>query len=150
MNFDRNTVIGFIVLALLFGGYFWWTSKEQTAARVEKARQDSITRANAPKTDTAALKTESAKNDSIAKVKTAGGFQKAIIDTERTVIINNNVLEITFSSKGGQPKEVKLKKFNGPDSTPVKLAGSDFDKIDYTVNTGANSSTYISQLNFHL
>jgi YidC/Oxa1 family membrane protein insertase len=150
MNFDRNTVIGFIVLALLFGGYFWWTSKEQTAARAEKIRQDSITRANAPKADTAALKTESAKNDSIAKVKTAGGFQKAIVDPERTVVINNNVLEITFSSKGGQPKEVKLKKFNGPDSTPVKLASSDFDKIDYTVNTGTNSSSYISQLNFHL
>ena len=97
-----------------------------------------------------ALKTEIAKNDSIAKVKTAGSFQKAIIDSERTVVINNNVLEITFSSKGGQPKEVKLKKFNGPDSTPVKLASSDFDKIDYTVNTGTNSSTYISQLNFHL
>ena len=150
MNFDRNTVIGFIVLALLFGGYFWWTSKEQAAARAERVRLDSITRANAPKTDTAALKTESAKNDSIAKVKTAGGFQKAIIDAERTVVINNNVLEITFSSKGGQPKEVKLKKFNGPDSTPVKLASSDFDKIDYTVNTGTNSSAYISQLNFHL
>jgi YidC/Oxa1 family membrane protein insertase len=150
MNFDRNTVIGFIVLALLFGGYFWWTSKEQSAARAERARQDSITRATAPKPDTAALKTESAKNDSIAKVKTAGGFQKAIVDAERTVVINNNVLEITFSSKGGQPKEVKLKKFNGPDSTPVKLASSDFDKIDYTVNTGTNSSTYISQLNFHL
>ena len=150
MNFDRNTVIGFIVLALLFGGYFWWTSKEQASARVEKARLDSITRANTPKPDTAALKTESARNDSIAKVKTAGGFQKAIIDTERTVVVSNNVLEITFSSKGGQPKEVKLKKFNGPDSTPVKLASSDFDKIDYTVNTGANSSAYISQLNFHL
>jgi len=150
MNFDRNTVIGFIVLALLFGGYFWWTSKEQAAARAERAKIDSIAKANAPKGDTAALKMETAKNDSIARVKTAGGFQKAIIDTERTVVINNNLLEITFSSRGGQPKEIKLKKFNGLDSTPVKLASSDFDKIDYTVNTGANSSAYISELNFHL
>jgi len=150
MNFDRNTVIGFIVLAVLFGGYFWWTSKEQSAARAERARQDSIARANAPKIDTTALKTETAKNDSIARVKTAGGFQKAVVDEERTVVINNNVLEITFSTKGGQPKEVRLKKFNGQDSTPVKLASSDFDKIDYTVNTGANSSGYISEFNFHL
>jgi len=150
MNFDRNTVIGFIVLAILFGGYFWWTSKEQAAARAEKARQDSIVKANTTKIDTAALKTETAKNDSIAKVKTAGSYQKAVIDSERTLVVNNNVLEITFSSKGGQPKEVKLKKFNGPDSTPVKLASSDFDKIDYSVNTGTNSSAYISELNFHL
>src|SRR5262245_60044153 len=140
MNFDRNTVIGFIVLAVLFGGYFWWTSKDQAAARAERARQDSIARANAPKMDTAALKIENAKNDSIAKAKMAGGFQKAVVDGEKTVVIDNNVLEITFSSKGGQPKEVRLKKFNGLDGTPVKLASSDFDKIDYTVNTGANSS----------
>ena len=150
MNFDRNTVIGFIVLALLFGGYFWWNSKEQAAARAAKARQDSIVKANAPKIDTVTLKTESAKNDSIAKIRTAGGFQKAVIDTERTFVVNNNVLEITFSSRGGQPKEVRLKKFNGLDSTPVRLASSDFDKIDYSVNTGSNSSAYISELNFHL
>ena len=150
MNFDRNTVIGFIVLALLFGGYFWWTSKQQSAYRAEQARQDSIRKANMPKGDTVALKTEAAKNDSIARVKMAGGFQRAVGDSERTVVITNNVLEITFSTKGGQPKEVKLKKFNGPDDTPVKLASSDFDKIDYTVNTGTNSSAYISQLNFHL
>lgn len=150
MNFDRNTVIGFIVLAVLFGGYFWWTSKEQSAYRAEKARQDSIARATAPKIDTAISKIENAKNDSVAKIKTAGGFQKALGDTEHTVVINNDVLEITFSSKGGQPKEVKLKKFNGPDGTPVKLASSDFDKIDYSVNTGANSSGYISEFNFHL
>ena len=52
MNFDRNTVIGFIVLALLFGGYFWWTSKEQTTARKPQAIEqamDSITRASAAK-----------------------------------------------------------------------------------------------------
>src|SRR4030095_8617727 len=150
MNFDRNTVIGFIVLALLFGGYFWWTSKQQSAYKAEKARQDSLARANAPRSDTAASKIETVKNDSIAKAKTAGGFQKAVVDTEQTRVINNNVLEITFSSKGGQPKEVKLRKFNAPDSTPVKLAGSDFDKIDYSVNTGTNSSGYISEFNFHL
>jgi len=150
MNFDRNTVIGFVVLALLFGGYFWWTSKESAAARAEAVRQDSIRKANAPKVDSATLKAETAKNDSLTKVRMAGGFQKAVVDTERTVVINNNVLEITFSTKGGQPKEVRLKKFNRPDSTPVQLASSDFDKIDYTVNTGTNSSAYISQLNFHL
>ena len=83
MNFDRNTVIGFIVLAVLFGGYFWWTSKEQSAARVERARQDSIRKATGPKVDSAALKTETAKNDSIARVKTAGGFQRAVVDAER-------------------------------------------------------------------
>ena len=148
MNFDRNTLVGVVVLALLFVGYFWYTTKEQAAFRKEKARKDSIDYANKPRTT--ASRTETTKNDSIAKSKSGGFFQKATIDSERTLIINNNVLEITFSSRGGQPKKVELKKFNGQDSTPVKLASSGFDKIDYPINTGANSSTYISGLNFRL
>src|SRR5215471_10463367 len=113
MNFDRNTVIGVLVLAVLFAGYFWYTTKEQAAFRKEKARQDSIANANKPKIDTTGLRTETTRNDSIAKSKSGGVFQKATIDSERTVIINNNVLEITFSSRGGQPKKVELKNFKG-------------------------------------
>ena len=150
MNFDRNTIIGFLVLALLFVGYFWYTGKEQAAFRKEKARQDSIANANKPKIDTTALKSESAKNDSIARVKSGGSFQKATIDSERLFAVENNVFKITFSSKGGQPKKIELKKFNGRDSSPVKLASTDFDKIDYTINTGPNASAYVSDLNFRL
>src|SRR5215831_11335253 len=150
MNFDRNTIMGFLVLAVLFLGYFWWTSKEQAAYRKEKARQDSIANSNRPKVDTAAQNSLSAKNDSIVKAKAGGAFQRAINGSEELRTINTELLAITFSSRGGQPKKVELKKFKGPDSTPVKLASSDFDKIDYTINTASNSSTYISGLNFHL
>jgi YidC/Oxa1 family membrane protein insertase len=153
MNFDRNTIIGFIVMALMLVGYIWYNSKEQAAFQkqkaIEKAKQDSIANANRSK-DTAFLKTGAAKNDSIEKVRTGGAYQKAVIDSERTLIVRTDLLEITFSSKGGQPKGVKLTKFNGPDSTPVKLASTDFDKIDYPINTASNSSKYISDLNFHL
>jgi len=153
MNFDRNTVIGFIVLALLFLGYFWWTSKEQAAFRkekaIEKVKEDSIASANKLK-DTTIFKNGSQKSDSLAKIKSGGNYQKAVIDSERTVTIVTDLLQITFSTKGGQPKKVELKKFNGTDSTPVKLASTDFDKIDYSINTGSNSSAYISNLNFHL
>jgi len=40
-----------------------------------------------------------------------------------------------------------LTKFNGLDSTPVKLASTDDDKIDYGINT-SNGATSISTLNF--
>ena len=110
MNFDRNTVIGFIVLALLFGGYFWWTSKEQAAARVRKSKTGFYTRAMRQKMIPLPSKPKVQKMTPLLRLRTAGGFQKAIIDAERTVVINNNVLEITFTSKGGQPKKVKLEK----------------------------------------
>ncbi len=150
MNFDRNTIMGFLVLAVLFIGYFWWTSKEQASFREEKARQDSIANANRPKVDTTALKTESEENDSIVKIKTSGIYQKAINETETLKTITNKLLTITFSSRGGQPKKIELNNYNGPDSTPVKLASTKFDKIDYPINTLSGSSVYISDLNFLL
>jgi len=152
MNFDRNTVIGFVVLALLFIGYFWWTSKEQAAFRkqqaIEKTKADSINKANKGKPD--ASKSEAAKLDSISKIATGGAFQKAVFDSEHIFVIKTDLMEVIFSTKGGQPKGVRLRKYNGPDSTPVKLASTDFDKIDYAINTSPNSSSYISGLNFHL
>lgn len=150
MNFDRNTIIGFLVLGLLFVGFFWWNTKEQANMQKEKIRQDSIANLNKPKVDTAALRLQTAKNDSIARLKSGGGFQKAINNVETGRQVSNNLFTVTFSSKGGQPKKVELKKFNGQDSMPVKLAGSDFDKIDYSINTSSNSSAYISDFNFHL
>ena len=151
MNFDRNTVIGFAVLALLFIGYFWWTGKEQAAFRKEKARQDSIANANKPKptVDTTVIN-QSIKNDSLRRVTSGNNRQREVIDTEQIVKVVTDLMEVTFSTKGGQPKKVELKKFKGRDSTLVKLASTDFDRIDYSINTGTNSSTYISNLNFHL
>lgn len=148
MKFDRNTIIGFVVLAALFIGYFAWTSREQAAFRKQQAYEDSVKNANKPKVDSVAFKKDSARADSIGK--TAGPvnqFQKPTSDTEKTFIKKNGLLNITFTSKGGQLKKVELVNFKGPDSTTVKLASTDFDKIDYQINLG-DRSQYISALNF--
>ena len=45
MNFDRNTITGFLLLAVLFIGFFWYTNREQAMLQKEKAeqaRKDSI------------------------------------------------------------------------------------------------------------
>ena len=42
MNFDRNTVIGFILLAVLFFAFFYYTNKQQAALQKQKAYEDSV------------------------------------------------------------------------------------------------------------
>jgi YidC/Oxa1 family membrane protein insertase len=90
MNFDRNTVIGFIVLAVLFGGYFWWTSKEQSAYRkqqqIERAKTDSINALKA-KQNPVASQQDSLHTDTLNKLKVSGQFQKAVFSEEKTVTI---------------------------------------------------------------
>ncbi len=154
MKFDRNTVLGFVILAALFIGYFYYTNKGQAALRkqkeTEQARQDSIARSNAPKQDTVTMRKDSILNDSVSKMAKAGQFQAAIKDTGRLISVENEFIRITFTTKGGQPKMVELKKFKAPDSTLVKLAATKDDNISYRINTGSNNngSTETSDLNF--
>lgn len=153
MKFDRNTVIGFVILAGLFFGYFYFTNKQQSEYRKqqaekqkrEKAIQDSINLVNKPKQDSL-----SRIADSVAKITKVGSFQAAIKDTtEKQVVAENELIKVTFTNKGGQVKKVELKKFKGLDSSEVKLAASSFDKLGYAINTGNNTTANTAELYFN-
>ena len=152
MKFDRNTVLGFVILAALFIGYFYFTSKEQNAVQkqkqIEKAYNDSVIAANKPKEDPITARKDSIATDSVAKFIKAGQFQTAVTGTEQLVVVENKVLKVTFTTKGGQPKKIELKNYKGHDSTLVKLAATDFDKIGYTINTSGKSSDQTNNLFF--
>ncbi len=141
MNFDRNTVIGFVVLAALFFGFFYFNNKENANFQKEKARIDSIANAQKPKQDTLAEKIGLAKADSVNKMVNAGNFQDALKGTEELVTIKTELFTIAFTNKGAQPKWIELNKFKNMDSGHVKLAGSDFDKISYAINTATNQKS---------
>ncbi len=148
MNFDRNTIIGFIALAVLFLGYFFYNSQDQQRVMRERQRQDSIAKANLPKIDSAAYRRDSIRLDSQNRTAAAGDFNNSITGTEQISTVENEVIKIGFTNKGAQPKWVELKKFKGPDSSNVKLASSDFDKINYVIKTGANQTSDITNFFF--
>lgn len=149
MKFDRNTVIGFALLAVLFIFYFYYNSKQQQATMVEQARRDSIAKAMQPKTDTAVSQMNAAKADSQLQVSRAGMFVQSANGKEELVYAENSLFKIAFTNKGGQPKYVELKKFkNAETQQPVQLAASDFNKIGYSINTAANQSALTSDLFF--
>jgi YidC/Oxa1 family membrane protein insertase len=144
MNFDRNTVIGFVILALLFFGYFWTTSREQAKVRKEKiakqeienARRDSIAKLRKPIEDSLSKIT-----DSVIKINNTSAFQKVADTVEKTFTAENELIKISFTNKGGQVKKIELKKFKQPDSSMVILAGTDLDKFSYRISTGINNGT---------
>lgn len=152
MKFDRNTVIGFVVLAALFFGYFYYNNQEQASFQKQKAEEqrikDSIDAAKAPKIDPIAKQADSLKNDSITSQIKAGGFPVAKSAAEQLVYAENEVFKVAFTTHGGQPKWVELKNYKNQDSGLVKLAGTDFDKISYTVNTGDKTTDETANLLF--
>jgi len=149
MNFDRNTIIGFALLAVLFFFYFYYNSQQQAAYQKEQAIKDSIQNALRPKIDTAAMRVESLRADSQRHVTQAGVFAQAATGAEQLVYAENELFKIAFTNKGGQPKYVELKKFKSAiDNQNVKLASTDFNKISYAINTSAAQSAQSSDLFF--
>ncbi len=151
MKFDRNTVLGFVILALLFFGYFWYNNQEIAAARkieaqkqeAQKRMNDSLSRLDKPKQDSL-----NRIQDSLTKVNTAGSFGVPTDTREKVYTLENNLVIAHFSSRGGQLHKVELKKFKGPDSTLVKMGGSDYDDLSYTIKTGTNRTAQTSDLSF--
>jgi len=152
MKFDRNTVIGFVILAGLFFGYFYYTNKDQAEYRKRQAREqaikDSTTLANAPKLDSAVARRDSIQTDSVNQIAKAGVFHGAGSGTEQIVYLQNNVFKIAFTTKGARPKYVELTKFKDMDSGRVHLAASEFDNISYQINTSNTTAAPTSDLYF--
>jgi YidC/Oxa1 family membrane protein insertase len=142
---DRNTVIGFVLLALLLFTYLFISTKNSHELQLQQLKrtdsiarvqhtQDSIARAN----DTATI------NNAPLQ---AG--QLATRGTEQITVVENDVVKISFTNKGGQPGKVELKKYKSlVNNQPVILNGTAFDKISYAINTGNNNSYQISDLYF--
>ncbi|MEO8820927.1 MAG: membrane protein insertase YidC [Ginsengibacter sp.] len=145
---DRNSIIGFVLLALLFFGYFYYSREGQMAAEQQKQHiQDSLDKLK-PKVDTTAkLK---AYNDSvIAKKDTlATAFKQDTTAKEQLVTVENKLLKITFSSKGGQPKEIVIKNFKTFDGKPLVLQDGSYNNISYPIHTGNNQIFQTSDLLF--
>jgi YidC/Oxa1 family membrane protein insertase len=149
---DKNTVIGFALLAILFFAYFAITSKQsreaQMAQQKEQKIKDSIANANKPKVNP----TDSLKNvqDSIDREKNkvqgaAGSFAPYLVGSEQITTIENEVFSIGFSNKGGRPAKITLKKFSNYNKKPVQLLGDSADKFGYTISSGiATSQLYFT------
>ncbi len=151
MKADKNTVIGFVLLGILFFGYFWYNNKEQQANLAYQQRiKDSIAKVEAAKitpADKVAAYKDSLHNDTTSKLTAAGNLGGAF-GTEQLVTVENDVLKATFTNKGGRLKMVQLKNYISKDGKPVVLGGNAYDNISYTVNTGQNHSASSSDLYF--
>ncbi|HAI84554.1 MAG TPA: membrane protein insertase YidC, partial [Chitinophagaceae bacterium] len=132
MKTDKNTIIGFALLAILFFAFFYVNNQQQAALQAEKQRiEDSVAKENAkrkPVVDVAKQLQDSLYNDSLSKVQAAGGFTAAAIGTEKLTTVENVLMKVVFTNKGGRIKTVTLKKYNNSNTKqPVVLGGAETD-----------------------
>ena len=144
---DRNTLIGFVLIGALLIGMFMLNSKSRLAYEGEQKRIADSIAATRPKADTNLAKIDSLKVDSMVIASQAVSFQADSVKEELSVL-ENDVLKITFSNKGGQPHRVEMKKFKRFDGKPVVIQDGDFNKLSYSINADNNRTAETDKLIF--
>ncbi len=148
MGMDRNTMIGFGLIGILLVTMFVINSKSRLAYEGEQKRIADSVAALQPKVDTAALRLDAMKADSIRNAqKTTNSFQAPVV-AEQIVEVENEVMKISFSNKGAQPVKVMLKKFTKADGSPVIVQKGDFNEFSYTINSGQNQTVKTEDIYF--
>src|SRR6186997_234092 len=150
MKFDRNTVLGFVLLALLFFGFFYFNNQEQARVLKNRAIKDSIENASKPKikVDTSVQKGDTSHLSTPQIATVTGQFQKAMIGSEQLAYVENDLVKVAFTNKGGQVKWVELKNFKDQEKKLVRLASTDFDKIDYKIKADSGQVENITNFYF--
>lgn len=129
---DRNSVIGFSLLVVLLIGYIAYNNYSKSQFE-EQQKEDSVAHAKAhPKptaepveqseavadTETAAI------NDSAEQAKPA-----AYRGEEKSVVLENKDIAVTFTTKGAHPVKAILKNYKTYDGEPLKLFDGDYNKL---------------------
>ena len=148
MKFEKNSVIGFVLLAGLFMGYFYFTRVGQLELEAkQKQIRDSLAALQPVIQDTATSIT-STDTAVVIPMGTPGSFVQEGKIIEQITVVENELVRISFSNKGARPVAVELKNYVSADSQQVKLISGNFNQFSYLVNTGVNQTTSTEDLYF--
>lgn len=146
MKFEKNSVIGMVLLAFLFFGYFYFTRQGQIELELkQKQINDSLAAIQPPvknTPDTVAL------TETLSTPIAPGSLVQQGTATETFTVLENNLVKIAFTNKGGRPALVEMKKYQVGDSTPVQLVSAPFNNLSYRINTGLNQTASTGDLFF--
>ncbi len=162
---DKNTIIGFTLLFILL--ITWQQMLKPSQAQIEEMKrvEDSIKKtqqivdiAEKPM-DVIAITPDSLNGlDSLQKLQLSskfGDFYNAAVGKEEEFVLENDVLKVTFSNKGGRIKSVLLKEYFklGPlkakdEKLPLYLMEDDKDVFNYTLPLSTNGEIATKNLFF--
>lgn len=145
---DKNQVTGLILISLLLLGYFYFAQDIQPPEPVTpEVEQQS---APVPEDTTTLKPADHATQDSLnlARQKEQyGDLAQAMSGVAEDVVLENEVVKITFSTKGGAIKQVQLKEFQTYDRQPLILFDELSSDMSFLVNL-ANQEVDLMDLYF--
>ncbi len=130
---NKNTVLGFVLIAIVLFGYTWWSSPS-AEERAEQARQDSL--ALAMQTAEEQARVDEALSDMTAREAAATDstalFFSALSGAGEQIVLENDVVALTINTKGGVVERAVVKNFKSIDGADnVTLFDAETQRLEY-------------------
>ncbi len=149
---DKNTIIGFALILALLVGYSWYTQPTQEQLDAQKAYADSVRMAQAEQAAIKEMEFQQAQAyaDSVkhAQVVDYGALTALSIGEETTSVLENDVIKLTFSNKGGMIQSVELKEYTTFNKEPLVLFDQNDARTRFSLITANNRIVESDRLYF--
>lgn len=153
---NKNSLIGTLLICALFFGYMWINQPTPEQIEAQRRYQDSIAQAQREAVVDSVAQAELAKimNDStvlnamdsaavaaqdsiqnVRLIQTYGALAAATQGEEQIVTLENEVLRLQISTKGGQIKAATLKQYDDYQGNTLELFDGSNNELYYTINT---------------
>ncbi|MFN3588040.1 MAG: membrane protein insertase YidC, partial [Spirosomataceae bacterium] len=137
-NIDKNQVIGFLLLIVMYGAYMFFVPEATPEV-------PATTKVEAPSTQTTAAASSTAIQtpDSTQLAATYGSFASFAQGTPQNITIENEDIKVVFSSKGGTIENVILKKYK----TYAAFEANKEEALQLIDENNSNMNIVLSTLN---
>ena len=157
---DKNTIIGFILIGVVLVAFSWFNRPtpeqieaqrhyQDSIARVEQERQMAIQEEENQKMREArelASLPDSARAERLRQ--DFGGFAEAMVGTEGYTTLENELVEIRVSNKGGRVSYARLKEYDNYAGDPLVLFDESTSALGFSLITANNQMIKTSDLYF--
>ena len=159
---DKNTIIGFLLIAAIVIGFTWLSkpSEEEIAQRkrytdsialVQQQQQLAQLVQDSAKQQLAATDSAMLQSDSTAvaqKSDAYGDFSASAFGEEKFITLENDVLKLILSNKGGRIYSAELKNYKAQNNKPLILFDKDESRFNFVLTTNNNRVVNSSELYF--
>lgn len=133
---DKNTIIGFVLMAVVLFGFTFWSSQQDPAPQAPKTEQTNTTATTAPsKASTVAAQ------QAVAGDTTSLFYAAKQQNTQAAVVLANDKMEVIINPLGGQIARVNLTgyksygEYKAGGSAPLVLYNENDAKLNFQFET---------------
>lgn len=160
---DKNTLIGFLLIGVVLFAFSWFNRPTPEQIEAQRRVQDSIAKVEyerqmEQKNVQSGENKQSATDlfiegepDSVRTVRlhnTYGAFANSMNGEEEFVVLQNDLVELKISNKGGRVASARLKDYETYDGKPLVLFTPEHSSFDITLVTANNRVVNTSDMYF--